>query len=197
MSLIPWQPLRELDQMRHQINRLFDELVHTRHTESLFSKEDDITWIPAIEMQETDANIIVKAQVPGMSAKDLDVQVTTNAVSIAGEHREEKTSEDKGFVRSEFHYGKFQRIVPLPVLIQHDQVQAEFKNGLLTLTLPKAQKRDSNVVKVDLTIQEKAREAMAENRQHDEHLQQTMHTRAAAELEKPASSETKEEATTI
>ncbi|MBO3460755.1 Hsp20/alpha crystallin family protein [Aetokthonos hydrillicola Thurmond2011] len=188
MSLIPWQPLRELDQMRQQMNRLFDELIHTRHSESLFSKKENVTWMPAIELEETDANIIFKAEVPGVSAKNLDVQVSQNAVSIAGEHEEEKRTEDKGFVRSEFRYGKFQRIVPLPVSVKQDQVEAEFKNGLLTLTLPKIQEANSNVVKVDLTIQEKAREAMAESRQHEEHIQQTMHSRAATELEKSTNS---------
>lgn len=187
MSLIPWQPLKELDHLRQQINHLFDELVHTGRTESQFFKKENITWMPAIELQETDTDIIVKAQIPGINAEDLDVEVSKDAVSIAGQHQEEERTDNKGFIRSEFRYGQFQRIVPLPVSVKHEQVNAEFKDGILTLTLPKAEAMTPNVVKVDLTIQEKAREAMAQQRQHEEHLQQTMHARAEAELEKPIS----------
>ncbi len=182
MSLIPWQPLRELDHLRQQINHLFDDMVHSRRTESRFSKKENITWMPTIELQETDADIIVKAEVPGIDAKDLDVHISKDAVSIAGEHQEEKHTENKAFVHSEFRYGQFQRIVPLPVSVKHEQVKAEFKDGILTLILPKAEEVDSDVVKVDLTLQERAREAMTQQRQHEEHIQQTMHTRTMAEL---------------
>ncbi|MFH7026641.1 MAG: Hsp20/alpha crystallin family protein [Heteroscytonema crispum UTEX LB 1556] len=193
MSLIHWQPLRELDTLRQQMNRLFDELIHSTSTSNLLPKNIN-TWAPAIELKETDTDIIVKAQVPGMDAKDLDVQVSQDAVSIAGEHQEEKRSEAQGFFRSEFRYGQFQRIVPLPVNVKHQQVKAEFKDGILTLILPKAEVSDRNAVKVDLTMAEKARGAMAQQRQQEEHLQQTMHTRAAEELETPTHTDVPEEA---
>jgi HSP20 family protein len=76
--------------------------------------------------------------------------VTREAVAIAGEHRYEKKAEDKGLFRTEFRYGKFQRVIPLPVAVQNDQVQAEFKDGILTLTLPKVTEARRQVVKVNL-----------------------------------------------
>jgi HSP20 family protein len=183
MSLIRWQPLRELDTMRQQMNRLFDDLMHGDRIESLLPKIGTMGWAPAIELQETDTDIILKAQLPGIDAKDLDIQVSQDAVLIAGEHKEEKTTEEKGIYRTEFHYGQFQRVIPLPVAIRNDRVAAEFKDGILTLTIPKVEGMARNVVKINL--QEKAREGMTKQRMHDEHLQETMHARASAELEKP------------
>ncbi len=193
MSLIRWQPLKELDTLRHQMNHLFDELMHSDRELGQFPKLENAMWAPAIELKETDTELVVKAVIPGVEAKALDVQVSENAVSIAGEHREEKRTEEKGYFRSELQYGQFQRIVPLPVSVKHDQVRSEFKDGLLTLTLPKAESSPQKVTKVDLTMQEKARESVAQQHRHDEHLQETMRTRAAAEIETPSSG-TQEEA---
>ncbi|MDJ0735691.1 MAG: Hsp20/alpha crystallin family protein [Nostocaceae cyanobacterium] len=196
MSLIhhsnDWHPLKELDTLRKQMNRLFDEWIHGEPRGSLVPKI--FAWEPAIELQETDTDIILKAEVPGIEPQDLDIEVTPDAVSIAGEHKEEQRTEEKGLFRSEFHYGKFHRIVPLPVSIENEQVTADFQHGVLTLTLPKVQMARRNVVKVDLSVQEKARQEMIKQRQHQEHLQQTMHTRALEELEKTQVSNIKEEA---
>lgn len=81
---------------------------------------------------------------------DLDVRVTREAVAIAGEHRYKKKGEERGYFRSEFRYGKFERVIALPVHIQNDQVQAEFKDGVLTLTLPKVTEARNRVVKLNL-----------------------------------------------
>jgi len=80
----------------------------------------------------------------------LDVQVTEDTVSIKGERKSETKTEEKGIVRSEFHYGKFERVIPLPTHIQTDKVQAEYKNGILTLTLPKSESEKQKFVKVNV-----------------------------------------------
>jgi HSP20 family protein len=188
MSLIRWQPLKDLDNLHQQMNHLFDELIRTESNQSLFPKMMNGTWMPTIELQEAGADIILKAQVPGVDAKDIDIQVSSDAVLIAGEHKEEKRTENKGIFRSEFQYGQFQRVVPLPVDVKYKEVKAEFKDGVVTLTLPKADANRQNAVKVDLTgVQEKAREVMTRERQHNEHLEKTMQARTAAELETPTS----------
>ncbi len=196
MSLIHhshhWHPLKELDTLRKQMNRLFDEWIHSETAESLVPKM--FAWEPAIELQETDRDIILKAEVPGIEPEDLNVEVTPDAVSITGEHKQEQQTEEKGLFRSEFHYGKFQRLVPLPVSIENEKVKADFHHGVLTLTLPKVEMARRNVVKVDLNIQEKAREGMVKERQHQEHLQQMMHKRTLEELETDQGSHLKEEA---
>lgn len=181
MSIVHWQPLRDFDTIRQQINHLFDELMHTSGNEGLIPKVN-MSLNPAIELTETDTDIILKAELPGMEAKDLDVEVSKDAVAIAGEYRREQHAQDKDFIRSEFRYGQFHRIIPLPISVKNDQVKAEFKNGILMLIIPKVESTTRNVVKVDLTVQETAREAMTKERQHQEHLQDTMHNRTAAEV---------------
>lgn len=81
----------------------------------------------------------------------MDVQVTAEAVAISGERRSQTKTEDKGITRSEFRYGSFRRVIPLPARVQNDSVQAEYKNGVLNLTLPKAEAEKNRVVKVELS----------------------------------------------
>lgn len=203
MSLIRWQPLKELDALRHQMNHLFDELMRTNDLQSIadhrefdqFPKLENVAWKPMIELKETETELILKAVVPGIEAEELNVQVSENAVSITGEHREEKRTEGEGYFHSELQYGQFQRVVPLPTSIKHEQVQAKFKDGVLTLTLPKAESPHPQVTKVDLTTQERARESVVQQRQHDEHLQETMRTRATGAMAASSSpDDTQEEA---
>ncbi|MDJ0615707.1 MAG: Hsp20/alpha crystallin family protein [Calothrix sp. MO_192.B10] len=193
MSLIRWQPLRELDTLRQQMNRLFDDWMHGESSENLFPKMS-IAWEPAIELQETDTDIILKAEIPGVEVKDINVEVSADAVSIAGEHKQEKRTDEKGWYRSEFHYGKFQRIVHLPTSIKNEEVKSEFVAGVLTLTLPKIEKARRNIVKVNLSVENQARQEMAKERQHEEHLQQTMQSRALQELGHPQTTNLKDEA---
>jgi HSP20 family protein len=185
MSLVSWQPLKELNTLRHRMNQLLDELMHTDHENSPISKLENRMWTPAIELRETDTALILKAAVPGIEAKELDIHASENAVSIAGEHREEKHTEEKGYFHSELNYGQFQRTVPLPVSVKPDQAQAECNDGLLTLTLPKAMRNRATAdlkASSNTDTQAEARELMVKQRQHEEHLQETMHQRAANDI---------------
>ncbi len=137
----------------------------------------------AFEIKETDSNLILQAQVPGIEPLDLDIHVTKDAVSISGEHEEHKVHNEKGIYRTEFEYGHFQRIIPLPMCVEYNNVKAEIHNGLLTLSLPKSHTEKHDVVKLDLTMQERARSAMAKQRQQEEHIEETMHSRIEKELE--------------
>jgi HSP20 family protein len=144
-----WQPLREMDTVRRQFDQLFDEL-----TELTQQPTESSAWRPAVELMEAGSNIVVRAQLPGLDAKDLNVEVTQEAVSIAGEYRHEQKTEEKGLFKSEFRYGKFHRLVSLPALVQNDQVQADYKDGVLTLTLPKVEETRHKAIKVSLGNQE-------------------------------------------
>ena len=109
-------------------------------------------WTPAVELKETDNELVLKAEIPGLDAKDLEVEVSEDRVTISGEHKEEETTEDedKNYFRSEFHYGKFERVVPLPMHVKTDQIKSEFKHGILTLTMPKVKDEPKKAVKVHL-----------------------------------------------
>lgn len=189
MSQRNWHPLKEIDTLRHQMNNLFDEVMHgsTKKTDnntlSAIPKVENATWQPAIEIKETDSNLILQAQVPGIEPSYLDIHVTKDAVSISGEHEEQKVHNEKGIYRTEFEYGHFQRIIPLPMCVEYNKVKAEIHNGLLTLSLPKSHTEKHDVVKLDLTMQERARESMAKQRQQEEHIEETMHSRIEKELE--------------
>lgn len=133
----PWQ---EMAALTRQLDRVFADLTPATETHK--------AWTPAIELKQTDHELVLRAALPGIDANDLDVNVTRKAVSISGEYRSENKTEDQHVFRSEFRYGNFRRVVPLPVEVQNTEATAEFKDGVLTLTLPKAGDR---VVKVNLT----------------------------------------------
>ena len=147
MALIRWQPFQEMETLRRQMDQMFDELAGSYR---LASRQSSTSWKPAIELQDTEDHLILRAEIPGVEGKDIDVQITREAVAISGEHRFEKKNEEKGFFRSEFRYGSFQRVIPLPVPIQNDQAKADFQNGILTLTLPKVTEARRTVVKLNL-----------------------------------------------
>ncbi|OKH21749.1 molecular chaperone [Hydrococcus rivularis NIES-593] len=145
MALVRWEPFREIDTLQRQMNRLFDELLPiTREA------PDGIAFVPPAEMEETADAIHLRLEIPGIDPKDLNVEVSAEAVSISGERKSETKTEEKGVTRTEFRYGKFQRVIPLSTRIQNDKVQAEYKDGILKLTLPKAEEEKSKVVKVNL-----------------------------------------------
>ncbi|NJK65288.1 MAG: Hsp20/alpha crystallin family protein [Microcoleus sp. SU_5_3] len=145
MALIRWEPLREMNSLQREMNRLFDSL-----TPEVDRGSNGVAFVPPAEIEETPDAIHLKLEIPGMESKDLDVQVTAEAVAISGERRSETKTEEKGMTRSEFRYGSFRRVIPLPARIQNDSVQAEYKNGVLNLNLPKAESEKTQVVKVQI-----------------------------------------------
>jgi HSP20 family protein len=138
MALVRWAPLSEIEGLHREVNRLFDSL--TPNQQRGF---DDLAFMPAAELKE-------KLELPGLDAKELDIQVSAKSVSISGERKSQTESEENGVTRSEFRYGRFQRIVPLPARVVNDQTQAEYKDGILTLTLPKAEGDKQKTFKVEL-----------------------------------------------
>jgi HSP20 family protein len=140
-----WEPLHSLQQMQQRMNRMMGRLIPSSNGEL-----SALGYMPSAEISETPEDIRLKLEIPGMEAKDLNVEVTEDSVSISGERRSETKAEEKGMVRSEFHYGKFERIIPLPTNVQNDKVEAEYKNGVLTLTLPKLEGEKRKAVKINL-----------------------------------------------
>jgi len=163
MALTRWDPFRELERLdpfreiersdpfrdvtslQRQINRLFDRLMPTDGGERI-----GFNFIPAAELEETEEALKLRLEVPGLEPKDINVEVTPESVVISGERKTESKTEENGVTRSEFRYGKFQRVIPLPSQIQNDKVQAEYQNGILRLNLPKAESERHKAVKVNL-----------------------------------------------
>lgn len=143
--LIRYNPWQEINDLQRQMNRLFDSaLVPDTGIDRISAK------VPAAEIQETEDAIHLKLELPGIAAKDLDVQVTENAVAISGERKSENKTQENGRTMTEFHYGKFQRVIPLNTRIQNTNVTADYKDGILNLILPKTTEEKNKVVKVNL-----------------------------------------------
>jgi len=142
MALVRYNPWQEMSSLQRQLNRLFDDANLPENWE----KFNNLAKVPAAELTETEDALHLKLEIPGMDAKDLDIQVTADRVAVSGERKEEK----KGKTRSEFRYGKFARVIPLPARIENTNVTAEYKNGILNLTLPKSEEEKNKVVKVHL-----------------------------------------------
>ncbi|MBU7585154.1 MAG: Hsp20/alpha crystallin family protein [Nostoc sp. TH1S01] len=140
-----FQPIRELENLSRQFDLVFDEL--SAHTTQA-TETTAAAWSPAIELIDAGDSLILKAQLPGIVAQNLDVQVTRDTVSISGDRQHQ--NQNTNYLHSEFRYGKFQRVVNLPVAVQNDKVQAEFQDGILTLTLPKVEEVRNRVVKINL-----------------------------------------------
>ena len=147
MALVRWEPFQEMDSLQREMNRLFDAF----SPKSLIKGEPDgFAFVPAAEMSETPEAIDLKLEVPGLEAKDLEVEVEADSVSIKGERKSETKTEENGVTRTEFRYGKFHRVIPLPSRIENTNVTAEYKDGILHLVLPKSPEERNKVVKVNI-----------------------------------------------
>jgi HSP20 family protein len=147
MALIRWEPFREVESLQKEMNRLLDRIVPTDVGNG---EKVGLSFIPAAEMTETPEAVQLKLEIPGMEAKDLNVEVTADSLTINGERKSEIKTEEEGFTRTEFRYGKFHRVIPLPVRVDNNNVTAEYKDGILNLTLPKAEEEKNKVVKVSI-----------------------------------------------
>ena len=171
ISFVKWQPWQDVENVRHQLDQLFEEM--TPIARETFVQQRPVR-VPPIELLGTDIDLILKVELPGLEGKDLDIQVTREAVSIKGAlvqtinpvgdaTVDTDGSTDVGtsvepiaktpaprLYRSEFRTPTVHRVVPLPVEVDNENVHAEFKNGILTLTLPKLVRDRNHAVKVAL-----------------------------------------------
>jgi len=137
MSLIRWDPLREMVTLREAMDRLFDESF-VRPSRS-WSLETAVGLSVAVDMRETDGDVIVEAELPGLKPEDVDVSITENALTVKGEFKSEEEVERENVHFQERRYGSFQRSITLPSAIDADAAEAEFDNGVLKITLPKVE----------------------------------------------------------
>jgi len=142
-----WSPVEQLSTLREEINRLFDspfgEL--TRHME-LFNG-----WTPALDVYEDKDNLIVKAELPGMKREEIDISFHDGTLTITGERKYEEKNEDAETYRAERFFGKFHRTLALPKPVQSDKATATYKDGILTVTLPKTEEAKPKQIQVNVS----------------------------------------------
>jgi len=144
-NLVRWEPFRDLISLRQAMDRLFEEsFIRPR-----------VGWLAplgagalAVDMYETDQDVVVKTSMPGVKAEDLDITITGDRLTIKGETKTEEKVEKANHIRQERRYGAFCRSLTLPTTIWAEKAKAEFENGVLTLTLPKAEEVKPKTIKV-------------------------------------------------
>ncbi len=146
-NLTRWEPFRSLNTLQDQLNRLFDDSIFRGHSpESALT-----TWAPAVDIYETENELVVKADLPDVNEKDLDVRVENNILTIHGERKfENKVSEDN-YLRVERSYGSFSRNFTLANTVDTEAIKAEYKNGVLTVHMPKREEAKPKQIKVGVS----------------------------------------------
>lgn len=133
MAIIRWRPLGEVDSFRREMDRMFEDFFGKEPN----AGESSLSWYPSVDIKETKDEFVLMAEVPGMSKDDIKINISENTLTIKGEKKEEKKEDDHNYHRVERRYGTFQRSFTLPTQIKGDKVKAAYKDGVLTITMPK------------------------------------------------------------
>ena len=144
MSLIRWEPFRDMVSLRDAMDRLFEDsfIRPSRFWPDLGAGE------LAIDMYQTANDVVVKASLPGVKPEEVDISITGDTLTIKGEHKEEQEAKEEDYFRKERRYAAFSRSLTIPVSIKSDKAEAAIENGVLTLTLPKAEEVKPKQIKV-------------------------------------------------
>jgi len=140
-----WDPFRELISLRDDMDRLFSSFFGRPSIE-----EQEGVWAPVIDLEEDNENFLVKAELPGLKKEDIKISVRGNLLTITGERKQEAETKNKTYHRVERFYGKFSRTITLPSDVDADKVKANYKDGLLTITLPKPETMKPKEIEIEV-----------------------------------------------
>lgn len=145
MSLKRWEPFEDLVSLRHAMNRLFEESFVRPHRGWLWPS---LAGTLTIDIYETEQAVVVRTAVPGVDPDNIEISIQGDTLTIAGEAEADEEVKGDDYIRRERRYGRFSRSVALPGGVLADKAEAEFKDGMLTLTLPKAEEAKPKSIKV-------------------------------------------------
>jgi len=140
-----WEPARGHMSLREQVNRVFADMLDRAGEESNLT-----TWAPAVDIFETEHELVVKADLPDVDPKDLDIHVENNVLSIRGERKFEKNVKEDNYLRIERAYGSFTRSFSLASTVKSEAIKADYRNGVLTLSIPKREEAKPKQIKVNV-----------------------------------------------
>jgi HSP20 family protein len=164
MALIRWEPKKELEwfrDLRNEVDRLFDQFYEAwsrpwsagqpAPARGAGPPGSKAGFVPHVNLKETDSEFVVTAEIPGLSRDELDISLTEDSVTLKGERKVERETKRESYHYRETSYGTFQRVIPLPGAIKPGEARATLKDGVLTMTLPKAEagKRKAVTVSVE------------------------------------------------
>jgi HSP20 family protein len=142
-SVIRWDPFRNLSTLQDQMNRLFESSFRGQSDESALT-----TWAPSVDIYETENELVLNADLPSVPEKDIDIHVENNMLTIRGERKFEQKVKQDNYLRVERAYGAFSRSFSLPNTVDTEAIKAEYKNGVLTVTMPKRAESKPKQVKI-------------------------------------------------
>jgi HSP20 family protein len=145
MNVVKWNPFRELEDIQTRVNRFFNEApARQPDRDGLFFAD----WAPVVDIQETDKEYLIKAELPEVKREDVKVEVLDGVLTLEGERTQEKEEKGKKFHKMERSYGKFVRQFALPTEVDATHVQADYKDGVLNVHLPKTEAARPKAVEV-------------------------------------------------
>jgi HSP20 family protein len=133
MTLVKWTPMRSLISLPEEIDRFFTGF-------GLGWKDFDSVWSPSVDLSETEDSYEVKAEVPGMNKDEIKISYHDNVLTLSGERKQEEKTDKKNYHRIERAYGRFERSFRLPEEVKAEEIKAKYKNGVLSIEIPKAEK---------------------------------------------------------
>ena len=140
-----WEPFRGAATLQEQVNRLVNDVFERNTQESSLS-----TWAPAVDIYESEQELVVKADLPDIDPKELDIRVENNVLTIRGERKFEKKVNEENYLRVERTYGAFSRSFSLANTVNPENIRAEYQNGVLTLSIPKREEAKPKQIKVNV-----------------------------------------------
>ena len=140
VGLVPWNPFRDMDNIGGEMSGWLD----------FPSKIFGGVSTPRVDVYQTESDVIVKAEIPGVAKEDLNVFIDEGSVKISGQTRRENEFKDEDVYRTERYYGNFSRTIPLPVEVKSDKAKAEYKDGILSITVPKAEPSKGKGRRIDI-----------------------------------------------
>jgi HSP20 family protein len=139
-------PFRDLSDIQSELNRVFDNFFGRPAGTSAMER----VWAPAVDMYETKDELVVSAELPGLNEKDIHLSITGDMLTLRGERQWSHEDRQDSVYRSERWFGKFERTLPLPIPVQSDKVRAKYRDGVLTVTIPKAEEIKPKEIKIDV-----------------------------------------------
>lgn len=146
MAITRWRPFRDFLTIQDEMNRLFDDFFGRPVARTDWEE----AWSPCIDVSETKDNVVVNAEIPGMSKEDVKVTVQDNILTLSGEKKQEKEEKNGNYHRIERSYGSFRRSFTLPTAVLTDKVKATYKDGILRITLPKTEEVKAKEIQISI-----------------------------------------------
>jgi HSP20 family protein len=145
MAVVRWDPFRDLSMLQNRMNRLFEDAGRTWRTDEPAATT---SWSPAVDIFETEGEIVVKAELPGMDRKDITLNLEKNVLTLKGERRFEKETKDENYHRIERSYGGFSRSFSIPATVDEESIRADYKDGVLKIVLPKKEQTKPKQIRI-------------------------------------------------